>query len=108
MNLGSKYRKHYFSKLSNENKSLYGRKLDFFIKDDKNNVFLLVEVASPPCKKKLKKEIFDYGHNHHNGKDEFEYCNLSIIYNYGPSLTKKHIKDLMKSVNILLLQIHGK
>jgi len=109
VNQRSKYRKYYSNQLSNyENKSIYGRKSDFFIKDNQNNIFLLAEVAGPPCKKKSKKEFFDYGRNHRNGKDELEYCNLSIIYNYGPSLTKQHVKKLMKEVNILLLQIHSK
>lgn len=108
VNSGSKYRKQYSNHLFDyKNKSTYGRKSDLFIKDGQNNVFLLAEVTGPPCKKKLKKEIFDYGRNYRNGKDEFEYHNLLIIYNYGPSLTEQHIKKLMK-INIFLLQIHGK
>ncbi|CAB4373307.1 unnamed protein product [Rhizophagus irregularis] len=107
MNLGSQNRKHLSNQLfNNKNNSDYGRKSDFFVKDNQNNVFLLAEVTGPPYKRKPKKELFDYGRNHRNGKDELEYHNLSIIYKYGPSLTEEHIEKLMKVINIFLLQIH--
>ncbi|PKK63234.1 hypothetical protein RhiirC2_717120 [Rhizophagus irregularis] len=109
MNLGSQNRKHLSNQLfNNKNNSDYGRKSDFFVKDNQNNVFLLAEVTGPPYKRKPKKELFDYGRNHRNGKDELEYHNLSIIYKYGPSLTEEHIEKLMKVINIFLLQIHKK
>ncbi|CAG8758721.1 22420_t:CDS:2, partial [Rhizophagus irregularis] len=107
MNLGFQNRKHLFNQLfNNKNNSDYGRKSDFFVNDNQNNVFLLAEVTGPPYKRKPKKELFDYGRNHQNGKDELEYRNLSIIYKYGSSLTEEHIEKLMKVINIFLLQIH--
>ncbi|CAB5325737.1 unnamed protein product [Rhizophagus irregularis] len=107
MNLGFQNRKHLSNQLfNNKNNSDYGRKSDFFVNDNQNNVFLLAEVTGPPYKRKPKKELFDYSRNHRNGKDELEYRNLSIIYKYGPSLTEEHIEKLMKVINIFLLQIH--